>query len=217
MSYVLRSPEEVILPSINSISSLSPYSPLSPVIVTSESTVLSTMDTPYIATPGATLLSPLGTAIEPKTVPIIPTIGVNYVTPFTGLYSDLNSDHNVQQKIVKYIQMKALDKWLLEDLIDILNYFKIDSNGRVDVIDSFDQYNPSTIQKETLDQLEKKIDFIERFFLTKSVVNRVLNRIVRESSLQWVKIPKNTFIVRQAIEDKMMKLIKSAIALKNKK
>jgi len=150
------------------------------------------------------------------TPPYVTSLNLTYSKPLLGVYENLNASPSVQKKIIRYFQSKTLDKWLLGDLIDTLNYFKI-NNGKVDVIDSLDDYKPGIVHKESIEQLEKKIDFIENYFLTFSVMDRLLRMYVRESGIQWVKLPRqNEFFVKQLVEDKLKKLIMIAIAEKRK-
>ena len=155
------------------------------------------------------------TYIDP-TKPVITSIDYTYSTPLVGVYQDLNVDPYTIKQIVKYFHNLALDKWLFEDLVDIINYFKIDNNGRVDLINSMKDYDPARFQKYSTKDMEKIVDFIEKYFLSERVMKRILSRYVMETGTQWVKLPKSKYFIRQLISQKMMKLIKQAFLEKNK-
>jgi hypothetical protein len=161
--------------------------------------------------------------------PLSPIVPVSIVTPdykpynpynpyypYVTVYNDLNNDSRIHRRMVKFFQMKTLDKWLLTDMLDVLNYLKVDQYGKVDVINSMNEYRPNSSQNESQPILEKKVDFIQKFFLTSSVVNRLLHRYVRESGTQWVQLTNDQYQIRKEIFRKLMKLIKAAIATKGK-
>ena len=149
--------------------------------------------------------------------PLVPSVNFSYSQPAAGFYENLSMNPETQNKITKYVQMKALDKWFPGDLIDLLNYFKIDSNGKVDVIDSLNEYKPISSTNDTKQNLERKIDFIEEFFLTPRIVRKILDKFTKKANIEWIKIPKNSFYVKELIANKLKKMIKEAIEAKSGK
>jgi hypothetical protein len=147
--------------------------------------------------------------------PNVASVNLMYSRPIISMYNDLNADKSVQQRISDMIRLKTLDKWLYEDLKDVLAYFKI-SNGVVDVIDSLDNYKPSSIKNESDEKLDKIVEFIENFFLTKKTVHRILEKYIKESNTEWVKIPHAQYYVKQLIGEKLVKMAKQAIIEKNR-
>lgn len=172
------------------------YSPYSPIAKVDRITVTSDVDSPF--------------------VPNVSSVNFTYSRPVWGVFKDLNVDPHIQKRITKMIRMKTLDKWLYEDLKEILGYFKVKSDGSVDVIDSMDQFDAKAAHKDSEKNIEKKIDFIENFFLTSRVVHKILNRYTKETNTEWVKIPHAQFYVRQLIGDRLTKMIKQAIKEKKK-
>lgn len=132
------------------MSTSSPYSPLSPAVITSEDYLV----TSEFVSPN--LLFTKG--------PINISINPNYSTPLVGFYDNLNEDPNVRSRMVKYIYYKVLDSWLYNDLIDLLSYLKV-RDGKVSLIDSVDDYKASNVDKDSDEVIEKKIEYIEKFFL----------------------------------------------------
>jgi len=149
--------------------------------------------------------------------PLVPSINYSYSQPAAGFYENINMNPETQKKITKYVQMKALDKWLPGDMIDILNYFKVDSNGKVDVIDNLNDYRPIASTNDTKQILEKKIDFIEEFFLTPRIVRKILEKFIKKTGIEWIKIPKNSFYVKEVIANKLKNMIKESIEVKSKR
>lgn len=173
---------------------------------------------PIILSPTSeiSLVSPLlvTTITSTEQIPhtILPTsININYTKPTISIYKNLNADPRVHQRLVKYFYYKALDKWLYEDLIDILNYLKI-RNGKVDIINSMKEYDPLAVDKESDDDIRKKIDFIEKFFLSKRLMARIIHEYVKHTGTNWVDLPKNEYFIRQIVGNKLTRRIKRAIA-----
>lgn len=168
----------------------------------------------YVSPLSPLILTPDDDTVLISRKPYVATLNLGYTRPLLGIHTDINGDPRVQRKIVKFFQMKTLDKWLFEELMDILNYFKIDNKGYVDVLGGFNEYKPSVVQQEIMQQLEKKVDFIEKYFLTSSVVHRILDRYTKENGVEWVHLPRHQHAIKQLIGDKLMSLIKTAISSK---
>lgn len=147
--------------------------------------------------------------------PYLQSINISYTKPTIGFYENLNADPKIHTRLTKYFYYKLLDKWLYEDLIDILNYFKI-KDGKVSLIDNLKEYDPTSVDKDSDENIQKKIDFIEKFFLTKNMMYKILSEYVKGSETGWIDLPKNDFFIKQVVEDKLIKKLKQLISEKNK-
>lgn len=159
---------------------------------------------------------------------LTPTSDVLYVSPLSPVYipqiyvypNDLigslkvpksligdvcNVDH-IKDKITKIIYYKTLDKWLYDDLIDVLGYLKV-SAGKVELIKNVNDKNMS--KDENIN--ETKIKFIEENLLSRDEVHVLLRKFVKGTNISWCEIPKNEFFVKETIEKylkhKMEKMI----------
>lgn len=148
--------------------------------------------------------------------PITTSVRFDYSQPLVGIYQDLNTDPYAIAQIVNYFHKLTLDKWLFGELIDIINYFKIDGKGNVDIITSMKSYESKAYKKYSVSDMEKIVDFIEKYFLSKRVIKKVLAKYVAESGTEWVKLPRNKYFIRQLVSNKIMKLIKQAFVEKAK-
>ena len=119
-----------------------------------------------------------------------------------SFYENLNADPRIHTRMAKYFYYKLLDDWLYDDLSDILDNFSI-TNGVVDVSAS------ATLDRNT-DNIEKKIDFIQRFFFTKKDMKKLLHKYVRETGTNWYQLPQNSYFIKKIIERKIMSNIKRA-------
>lgn len=147
-----------------------------------------------------TLTSPLS--------PISSSINLSYSRPSVGYYENLNVDPEIQKKIINYFYYKTLDEWLSNELSDVLNLLKI-KDGKVVVIDNYNEYKSSSNDSNLV--MEQKINYIEDNVLTKNMIKSLLNRIVSETNIEWVKLPKNSFLIKKHIENKLKKHLKKNI------
>lgn len=183
--------------------------------------------TEFVYSPGPNSVITTNTLYTNPFNPIVSTVNYTYNKPSFGLFQDiatfnipfqgLNADPLSINKITEYFYKLTLDKWLYEDLSDILNYFTIDSAGNPDLIKSFNDYKSDNSKNFTKKDKKKIIEFIETYFLTLSVTRRTLDKYVKESGSSWVSLPHTKFYIRQLIGEKIMKLIRSALNTINKK
>jgi len=199
MSLYIQSPNDYIFtPSINITNDIlyNPGIKPSTIIKTDSDDIYIISDTP---------LSPLS--------PLTPSLRLDYSRPIFGLYEDLNYNKDIIKRMVKYIHLKALDEWLIEDLNDILNYVEIKGN-KADLINNLSKYNPGTVHKEDIRTLEKKVDFIERYFLSRSVMHKLIKKFIQESGYNYVDLPHRQDQIKRFIKDKLLNIIKKEISRK---
>ena len=181
--------------SISSISSLSPISSIwSPVV-------------PIILQPatGSVTLTPA----SPDT-PYVASVNFGYTTPVICVYDNLNADPVVHDRMTKYYYHKILEKWLHDDLLDILSYLKTKGN-EIDIIDKMSDYQHGSAAKDSAPVREKKIEFIEQFFLTKSFVHRVINEFVISTPANWYDLYRHEYLLMSIFQKKLISRIKKAI------
>lgn len=176
------------------IITMSPISPVSPVFLIEDTVVSPTMinNKPAVA------------------------LNLNYSRPMYSLDVNLNKDKRIQKTMVKYFQTKTLDKWLTDSFSHILGYFEI-KNGRVELVKDFSKAKKYDITKEKRKHIDMKIDFIEKYFLTESVIYRVLDKIVDQTGITWAKLHDNSYVAKKMIRLKLEKLIKNADKIRRNK
>src|SRR5438309_10192629 len=112
--------------------------------------------------------------VLPSSMAVLKPIGATIVIP--GPFQlppmfDLDKDPRVQKQMTNFFRYKTLDKWLYDDMLDILNYFKVDDKG-VRIIRSLDEYREDAVSKDSMSDIEKKVDYIEKYFLTEDTMYR---------------------------------------------
>lgn len=176
---------------VSSVFSTNVPGPLSPIIPFS-----------LISSPVFEPLSPLLTPLEPMDIellsPVIPSI---YVLPDTikvprVLVGDVCDIENIKDKISKLIYYKLLDKWLYDDLIDVLGYLKI-SGDKVEIIKNID--DKTHPNKESDKDLEKKIEYIENKMISRDDVYVILKKFVSKTNISWCEVHKNDYFVMKTM------------------
>ncbi len=108
-----------------------------------------------------------------------------------------------------------MDKWLYEEMLDVLNYFKI-VDGKVKLISSLKDYDPRSVDKDTTQTVEKKTDYIQENVFFRGDVEKILKKYVRETGTNWYDIPNNTYFVKKIIKDELINRIKNLITEKKR-
>lgn len=133
------------------------------------------------------------------------SLDMTLMRPTLAFYRDYNDDPKARKMIVNLYHYKFLDKWLKEDYSDLFDYFDI-VDGRVNL------RKPTEHKKKLNEQeIENITDYIEKFFLTKSVTKRQLERIIKEAMINWIKLPQNESIIKKTLYHKLKSLLRRAI------
>lgn len=145
--------------------------------------------------------------------PYIPSITFIQEQPYMAVYENLDANPEVHADMARYFYYKTLDKWLYDDLIDILNYFVV-TGGKVELIKNMNDYKSDIVNKDTQENIEAKISFIEKYLFSKDNMMKILKKFVRETSTHWYQLTKNEYYVRQVVKHYLKNKIKKAITVK---
>ena len=149
--------------------------------------------TPYIGPVAATVIVP-----GPVTLP---------------QFLDLNKDSRVQNQVTKYFRYKTLDKWLYEDMSNLLGYFSVTTSG-VQFIKNIDEYKDTQVSQMNSDDVDKIINWIEHYLLTEETMKRLLSYFVKETRANWYDLHKNEYFIKEIIQKKLFTIIKDTITEK---
>lgn len=189
--------------SISSISNLGTYnnayssvSPLSPVSYTPVSKlVVSPYDTKVITT-------------------MVPTYKANILTTtFLPVEIDpgLNDSYIAQKETTEYLLYRVLDKWLYTDeMCHLLKYFKL-TNDKVEMIKSESEIKANKICSDSVEEIEKKADYIEEHFLGKEEMKKLLTRMIQELGLKWYELTQKESLVVDTVERYLNKKLKERV------
>ena len=187
----------------------------SPIVVTDAPLIISS-DTPIDYIPSVTILPQL-----PMVQQVFPFVtGINPMVTYPIHPSlDLNNDKDLRKKVTKYYYYKTLDKWLKKqtDMLDILNYFKINNNGGVELIKNMNEYNPKNTDKDSQIDVDKKVYYIEKNLLSRDNVYDIIKKYVKETRTNWYDLhEKSTFFIKELIKKFLQTKITNLIQSGNK-
>lgn len=182
----------------------------SPIVFTDIPLIIST-DSPINYIPSVTTLPQL-----PMIQQVFPFVtGTNPVVTYPIHPSlDLNNDKDLQKKVTKYYYYKTLDKWLKKqtDMLDILNYLMVNNNGNVELIKNMNDYNPKNIEKDSQQDIDKKVDYIEKNILFRETVYDIIKKYVKETRTNWYDLyDKSTFFIKELIKKFLQTKITNSI------
>lgn len=131
-----------------------------------------------------------------------------YPTPFY-LPSEFDVDRmrRTYKIMTDHFRWYVLDKWLYTDFSDLLGYFKIDKDGKVELIHKLSDYDKSSGAKDTTETVDKKSKFIEDNILTYDMMFRILKKFVNYTNSNWYNLPKIRKIVKDYIKQDLEKIL----------
>ena len=142
-----------------------------------------------------------------------PYIGINPLTSSvvsSGFYKDLNKDKTVQKTLTKYYYYKILDKWIYKELMPILGFVHA-SGDKPHLIKSLSDYDALKLANESSEQIEKKIDYLEKVLITKDMVRHVLKKICTENNINWYDLNKNEKKIKTVFHNYLLGKLKESI------
>jgi hypothetical protein len=105
-------------------------------------------------------------------------------------YDNLNKDKKTIKTITKYYYYKILDKWLYKDLLPLLGFVEIVDN-KPKLLNSLDDFNGEKLLKESKQELQKKINYMEEILINKLLVKHVLKKIISKYNINWAELEDN--------------------------
>lgn len=142
-----------------------------------------------------------------------PYIGVNPLNSniiSSGFYKDLNKDKTVQKTFTKYYYYKILDKWIYKELMPLLAFVDV-SGDKPQLIKSLSQYDVQKLVSNSTEQIEKKINYLERIIITKDMVRHVLKKICSENNINWYDLDKNEKKIKTVFYNYLLDKLKDSI------
>jgi len=144
---------------------------------------------------------------------VVSPVGTSGTMITSGRFSDLNKDKTVKKKITKYFLYKILDKWLYQEFRPILAFVKI-SDGKPSLIRSMSDYKPDSLSSDSVENIEKRIDYLSHILINKQLVKHILKKIINENNIDWIQLNKHKSMIkkvlRKYINSKLEDAVKSA-------
>jgi hypothetical protein len=146
------------------------------------------------------------------TIPIL-TFNTNLTNPYYGDIDPLNNDPKYQKHVIDHFYVRLTEKWLYKDPIfkSLLKYFKVEKKGdeaKVSLVPNMD-----SVSKSNVDEKDRKYvyRYIEKVFITKKFVAKVLKQYVGVTHIKWYDLFYNTDTIKDLFVHKLKKLIVSTI------
>ena len=142
-----------------------------------------------------------------------PYVGINPYTSnvvSSGFYKDLNKDKKVQKTLTKYYYYKILDKWIYKELMPLLAFVEIYDN-KAQLIKSMEKYDVQKLLSNSDEQIEKKINYLEKIIITKDMVRHVLKKICSDNNINWYDLDKNEKKIKKVFYNYLLDKLKDAI------
>lgn len=135
-----------------------------------------------------------------------------YVVPaFIEIDPGLNDSYMAQKEMTEYMLYRILDKWLYTDeMCHILKYLKVSGNT-VTQITNESEIKANKICNDSVEDVEKKGDYIQENILTEKEMRKLLQRMIQELGLKWYDLPKRESFVVDAVERFLNKRLKERV------
>jgi hypothetical protein len=124
----------------------------------------------------------------------------------------LNEDPNYHKNVVRYFYLQLTEKWLYHDPIffELTKYFRLDKEDgkiRVSLVTDPNRLSPQASQTER----NYVLKYIEKFFVTKKLVEHVLRKYVARHHVKWYDLFYNKDRIKREIAHKLQKIIVQTI------
>ena len=166
-----------------------------------------------ITSSDASNLTPV--AVNSVSSPLVTSVNLTYSKPVVSVYEDVESNPRIHRKVIKYYYGETIGEWLYDELLDLLNYLTV-SGDKVSVISSMSKYSPTTVDKDTQKTIEKKIDFIDKYFFKVTDMGKILYKYIEETDASWYELSKHEYFIRQLVKENIRKKLRKVIADKSK-
>jgi len=144
-----------------------------------------------------------------------PVYTVDGIVPSLFKNNGINDNYFVQKKVNDYIHDRFLKKWIY-DFPKLFDYLKSD-NGLIIPLhtqESIDEEKKKMAELKMTspslyhETIKAKVKYIKHHILTENKVKKILEKVLRESSIEWVDLPNNQSIVKYAIYKYIKKHLK---------
>lgn len=124
----------------------------------------------------------------------------------------LNNSYLAQKQMVHYLYYKFLDHYIYKkDFSNLFKYLKMDSDSNIIIVKDINDYKNNDIKENTEEELEKKLNFIEKNVLPISAARDLLKKLVVELDYKWYNLPEKISVVNEVFYRFIKKYFKSQI------
>jgi len=134
----------------------------------------------------------------------------NQISQINKFNQNLNTSKQVQKTITKYIYYKLVDEWLYSKLFPLLAFVEI-IDSKPQLIKSMSNYNINKLSSQTDDEIEIRVEYLEKNIITKKLVSKVLKRIIKRMCLNWYELDKHLKTIQEVLLEYFKDLLEEVI------
>lgn len=125
----------------------------------------------------------------------------------------IQTDVHYHKRVVSYFYTKLIEKWLYKDPLyqSLLKYFKVSTNDSiisVSLVDNTDQLTTPQLDKKNQ---SKVFLYLEKVFITKKWVRKILTAYVNTHQIKWYNLIHNSATIKDLFVRKLETFIVSTI------
>ena len=141
------------------------------------------------------------------------TFNTNIASPYYNEVDPLNEDPQYQKSVIDHFYVRLTEKWLYKEPIfrSLLKYFNVEKEGdegKVSLITDVDKVSNEKLNKQYSKYVFK---YIEKYFITKRLISKILNEYVKTTHIKWYDLFHNTDLLKDYLAYRLKKLIVSTI------
>jgi signal recognition particle GTPase len=149
-------------------------------------------------------------SLNSDSMPVYPLIYTKNMLYNNNSSNYINSSKNVKKTLTKYYFYKIIDKWIYDDLFPLLGFVKI-INDKPELIKNLSDYDVEKLAKDSDNDIESKINYMEKILITKDMVYHVLKKIVKSNNIMWNNLNKNEKLIKKIFYEYIVSKLKDAI------
>jgi hypothetical protein len=143
--------------------------------------------------------------------PVTSTNGATLGSQYTyGQFTDLDKNPDIQKKITKYFLYKIRDKWLLNELRSLLVFVKL-TDGNPALINNMNDYKPELVDKDSAENIEKRIKYLSEILINFKIVKHVLKKIVSDNQIRWTQLNRQKGTVKKIFKKYFYSKLEDAV------
>jgi hypothetical protein len=143
-----------------------------------------------------------------QTIRYLPVVAPHMMIPTVEIDSGLNDNYLAQKQVTEWLLFRMLDKWLYnDDMCHILKYLKV-SGGKVSVIENANEYKSNKICSDSIEDVEKKADFLEANYLDMHTMRKLLMKLVTQLGYKWYDLLEKESLVVDVVGKYLRKKLK---------
>ena len=120
----------------------------------------------------------------------------------------MHENYIAQKQMTTYLMYRILDKWLYEDeLCSVLKYLKV--RGDDVIVLTPEEAKKNKISEDSVQDIEKKSDFIHENILTEKAMKRTLLKIIAELGYKWYELADIESVVVEIVGKYIKKKLKN--------